>query len=317
MPRAAQMSAMHLRATGWTATPKRRLGSTRTSFLGQNAECGLAAGYYFGKELWVDIALIDRISKRRRGSLVEIVVQIQDDNPIARWSIGVRREYDLLAICCLMLALILIAAMTTDPKGFSVRDWQPLMASLVALGGASIVYRGARLAYQAAMEKVNLDREQAERERISDRLSLFLRLTTSLYAVMGSIIGCTHLIDKRLSETISEGLSVTPRQIRVYNPKVLSEAWDKLHLFPSELITDIAVLQEMLSRLEEELDQQKDATWIIEFPCANGDTKTRRVPEFLATYSEQCKGLENSCTRVIHRLEEIMPQLRKFDDLAS
>jgi hypothetical protein len=39
-----------------------------------------------------------------------------------------------------------------------LKDWQPLMASIIAFGAATLVYRGA-------MAKVNLDREEAERQR--------------------------------------------------------------------------------------------------------------------------------------------------------
>ncbi|MEH2596876.1 hypothetical protein V1278_003789 [Bradyrhizobium sp. AZCC 1577] len=225
-----------------------------------------------------------------------------------------RREYDLLAICMLMLTLTLIGAMATDPKGFSVQSWQPLIAALIALGGASMVYRGATLAYRAAMAKVSLDREEAERERNIERLGLFLRLSTSLYSVIGSISGCVYLIDEKETETPSEVLVLDPRQLKVYNPPELSDAWNKIHLLPDNIITDIAVLIEMLARLEEELIEHKDEKWTIEFSEASpNNRKTRRPPEYLRWYSQQCQSLSSSCERIIDTLKPMIPGLRKYD----
>lgn len=225
-----------------------------------------------------------------------------------------RREYDLLAICMLMLTLTLVSAMATDPKGFSVQTWQPLMAALIALGGASIVYRGATLAYQAAMAKVGLDREEAERERHIERLGLFLRLTTSMYAVIGSTGTSVHQIEEKEGDTPSEELVLVPRQLKVFNPPELSDAWSKIHLFPGSIITDIAVLIEMLARLEEELLQHKDEKWTIQLTgTSQGKKKIRQLPEFLQWYSSQCKLLALSCERIIGTLEPMIPSLRKYD----
>jgi hypothetical protein len=68
------------------------------------------------------------------------------------------KKYDLLAISLLIFSAVVVTAISVDPKGFALRDWQPLLAALLTLGGAGIVYRGATLAYRAAMSKVDLDR---------------------------------------------------------------------------------------------------------------------------------------------------------------
>ncbi len=223
-----------------------------------------------------------------------------------------RRDFELPAICLLMFTAVLVTAMAIDPKGFSVQAWQPLMAALIALGGASIVYRGATLAYQAAMAKVNHDREQAERERYSERLSLFVRLTTSLYAVLGDIAPALYLINERQPDDGSGQLTINARQLRIYNPAELSDAWAKLHLFPPDTITEIAVIKELLERQETEFIEHKDDTWVIGFPLAGGSIG-RRVPEYLKGHAAWCKTIRDCSGSVIDKLEKIIPSLRKFD----
>jgi len=61
-----------------------------------------------------------------------------------------------------------------------LKDFQPMIAALVALAAASLAYRGA-------MAKVELDREMAARQRAKDRLGLLLRFTSQLRRMAASI----------------------------------------------------------------------------------------------------------------------------------
>jgi hypothetical protein len=56
------------------------------------------------------------------------------------------RKYDTLAVSLLIFSAVLVSAISVDSKGFAVRDWQSLIASVIAFGGAAMVYRGANLA---------------------------------------------------------------------------------------------------------------------------------------------------------------------------
>jgi hypothetical protein len=72
------------------------------------------------------------------------------------------------------IALILALIIAGSQDGFRLKEWQPLMAAIIALAGGALAYRGA-------MAKVNLNRETTERERMSQKLSLFLRLRHAVY----------------------------------------------------------------------------------------------------------------------------------------
>ena len=86
------------------------------------------------------------------------------------------------------MAALMLSALITVWLGLwgpidiqKLKDWQPLMASIIA---PTIVLGAATLAYLAAMAKVNHDRQEAERQRNRERLGLFLRLRASLWRVM-------------------------------------------------------------------------------------------------------------------------------------
>lgn len=92
------------------------------------------------------------------------------------------RRYDLLAIGLLFFSAILTVwlGIFGPANTTTLKEWQPLMASILAIGGALIVYRGAKLAYTAAMAKVGLDREVHAREPARLTLGVCLRLEFSL-----------------------------------------------------------------------------------------------------------------------------------------
>src|SRR5690242_51387 len=78
------------------------------------------------------------------------------------------QRFDLLAISLLMFCGVVTACLVTNPGTFSLKDWQPLIAALIALGAAS-------LAYQASMAKVNDDRTTRDRDIRRQRLGVYLR----------------------------------------------------------------------------------------------------------------------------------------------
>ena len=75
----------------------------------------------------------------------------------------------LLPASFIILALVIAIAIARDPNGFSLKDWQTITASFVALGAAS-------LAYSAAMAKVRLDDATAKEH---DRRGAFAAATVS------------------------------------------------------------------------------------------------------------------------------------------
>ena len=105
---------------------------------------------------------------KQKSSLQAVVFDPSYRNPLDKRSaarhVGVMNQrFDLIAISFLVFSAMIAVGLATDPKGFSLKEWQPLMASFVALGAAS-------LAYKAAMAKVDYDRARELRELSRKRL---------------------------------------------------------------------------------------------------------------------------------------------------
>jgi 4-hydroxybenzoate polyprenyltransferase len=91
------------------------------------------------------------------------------------------RKYDALAISLLIFSVVLVSAISVDPKGFALRDWQPLIAAFVALGAAALAYNGA-------MAKVQFDREGSLRTDNRKRLGLYLKVSYAAFLLRHELI---------------------------------------------------------------------------------------------------------------------------------
>jgi hypothetical protein len=124
-----------------------------------------------------------------------------------------------------------------------LKDFQPMIAALVALAAASLAYRGA-------MAKVELDREMAARQRAKDRLGLLLRFTSQLRRMKSETERNANSI-KTMVETAARE---NARRIDYWGKADFSleqfgeidRAWDQLELLPSEAF-------ELLEKLREDL----------------------------------------------------------------
>jgi hypothetical protein len=93
------------------------------------------------------------------------------------------------------------------------------MAAIIALAGGALAYRGA-------MAKVNLNRETTERERMSQKLSLFLRLRHAVYKLKVDTSHSEEIVRFWLS-TAGEWVKWEPI-IAVDNVEELDDAWTNL-----------------------------------------------------------------------------------------
>jgi hypothetical protein len=117
----------------------------------------------------------------------------------------------------------------------NLKDWQPLIAALV-------VFCGAVIAYNAAMAKVKLDRELADRLILRSRVALYLRLVFAM-----KLLGQEC---ERITAFIRPGLYannlIRSSDLILEEPQELIEAWASLDAFD---LSTIAVLQDIRSSL--------------------------------------------------------------------
>jgi hypothetical protein len=152
----------------------------------------------------------------------------------------------------ILLILTLVAVGSRDD--FHLKDWQPLMASVIALGGAAVVYRGAKLAYTAAMAKVDFDREIHQRSEKRKALGLCLRLDFALNVLRHQGEALRDNIPAG-SFNFTKDKKIDPTSFVVKEPDALTEAWHNLDIFPPSIAGRLSGIRGILY----DLTQAKDA----------------------------------------------------------
>jgi hypothetical protein len=163
----------------------------------------------------------------------------------------VDRRNDMLAICFLLFAAVLSVWLGIwGPTNTTTwKEWQPIMASVIALGGAGIVFRGATLAYRAAMAKVDQDRELHLREVRRKQRGVYLRVA---FAALVLEVDAAHLI-KEFTDPTGFGVTklVNPSIIKLRGLSEFEEAWTNLDLFPGSLANSISSVKIALFNVED------------------------------------------------------------------
>jgi hypothetical protein len=192
------------------------------------------------------------------------------------------------------IALILALIIAGSQDGFRLKEWQPLMAAIIALAGGALAYRGA-------MAKVNLDRETTERERMSQKLSLFLRLRHAVYKLKVDTSHSEEIVRFWLS-TAGEWVKWEPI-IAVDNVEELDDAWTNLELLPVSAITHIPALRSTLQRMEfAEAEIAKDT----EAPLGYAP------PDLVRDYRRDCDRVIRAATGLVAELDDAIEKLTQF-----
>jgi hypothetical protein len=139
----------------------------------------------------------------------------------------------------------------------ALRDWQILIAATIAFAAAGI-------AYKAAMAKVRLDREIADREVLRKKLSLYLKLEFALEQL--AIQAGTVEIFTRW-KLVSGEQTVSLEQMQIAEPGEITEAWNYLDVFPMKTIQEMRIIRTSL---------RKSANALAEYPAG---TRWKRQPD--------------------------------------
>lgn len=139
--------------------------------------------------------------------------------------------------------------MVFDPKGFSIKEWQPLMASFVAVGAAGIAYQGATLAYRASMQKVNLDRSIQEREIRRRQRGIYLRTALAAHIMHHEADHCCQaLLGPHEREMPPNTFDPTTSVVRI--DAAIDDAWQNLDAFSRSTADDLLRLKVQLYNYE-------------------------------------------------------------------
>lgn len=211
------------------------------------------------------------------------------------------QRYDLIAFSLIAFVAVVAAAVSLDPKGFSIQAWQPLMASIITLGGAGIVYRGATLAYRAAMAKVDLDREINRKSNRRRERGLYVRTRFALLVMYHDARHFGKTIQdptKPHTSTIVELSSLTFRTRDSFG-----EAWQQMDAFPTHIVDLLFRIQTQLLNVDDALVRLGDELKLEWMPI--------RTPEGLADLREALNEIDKyavSSFAAIGNVLETMPE---------
>jgi hypothetical protein len=204
---------------------------------------------------------------------------------------------DALAISLLLFSVIFAVWLVSGPPGFiALHQWQTLMASIVALGAAS-------MAYAAAMAKVKLDRELNRRNEIRRDLGLCLRLSFALIVVRYEAKLLKNLIPEAFYFG-KESLLIKPGQIELKEPAALLEAWSSLESFPPWIAKQLSLIRSGLYDVARYRENMGDEVWEMKF--------SESTPTELKDVRVAAGHVEESAKIVYVDLEKLIEDLRVY-----
>jgi hypothetical protein len=184
------------------------------------------------------------------------------------------------------VVLILTIAIAGAEPGFKLKEWQPLMAAIIALAAGALAYRGA-------MAKVDYDRERDLRDIERKKAGLYLRLRHAIWDLgVESGRACTQLGVGRASRKMSAS------QIKITSRDEFEEAWKNLELFPVKLSFWLDMVRTELPRAQKRLDSIPPED-IIEIPMSG-------VSDFepLGEYLKIAKRLREASEYIVDDLDK-------------
>jgi hypothetical protein len=145
------------------------------------------------------------------------------------------------------IVLILTLIIVGSRDDFHLKDWQPLMAALIALGGGTLAYRGA-------MAKVHADQEKEREELKRKRLGLLMRLLFAIARLEKDAQRHRLLMNpSRYEGDINRAIQV--RDLRFEGFEELEEAWKNLDLLPRTTIFNIDGIRAVMAQNAAFLDK--------------------------------------------------------------
>jgi len=167
----------------------------------------------------------------------------------------------------------------------TLKDWQPLMAALIALAGGTLAYRGA-------MAKVWADQDRDRRELARKRIGLLLRLRAALEKMEGQAGEAAN----NLSRYKWGGRKFPPAAIHINTREEVEEAWKNLELLPISASFDLDIIRTELAAANRLLGTFPEDE-VIELGSLGVS-----YGEPLYAYAAKCKEIREAASRIIRAL---------------
>jgi hypothetical protein len=173
---------------------------------------------------------------------------------------------DTLGLCFLMLAGAVVAwtGIFGPTTPIALKDWQPLMAALIALAGGSLAYRGA-------MAKIYEDREREKRDIQRRRMGLCLRLRFAAEGIRKEADGIVGAFAAARDMNMGTGrydYRFKSDRLRFKNRQEFEEAWSNLELLPMSVSVSVETVRHYSERIDNYLNDFEDGFVTVAVPWA-------------------------------------------------
>lgn len=191
----------------------------------------------------------------------------------------------------ILTILTIIVAIAADPD-FRLKDWQTLMAALIALFAASFAYRGA-------MAKVEHDREVYREEQRRRRLNLFLKTALTCKMFGRSVESLRTWLNPPNTLT---GIRYTERRVSrdelvIPLEPEFEEAWNNLDVYPPAVVVRLANIRNNITTLNRAAQADPDAEWT--FDITNVPLEIYKTQEILADIYKWSKEAAEALEQVV------------------
>lgn len=199
-----------------------------------------------------------------------------------------KRELELAAVSFLILTAVLAAWLSISGPP-NLKEWQTLIASVIALVGGTLAYRGA-------MAKVGLDRELHDRQVSRETTAVMLRLAFA-----------TEMFEREVETAVGwmtplglfQDIHVKAKDLKIEAPPEFAEAWASLELLPRHAMLALLTIRYEL-RVIDLAYRELAGHEVYQFNRSNEAIIARDVVAF----RNRCTTLVPACGALRQRLYE-------------
>ncbi|MDO9489855.1 MAG: hypothetical protein Q7J32_15890 [Sphingomonadaceae bacterium] len=206
-----------------------------------------------------------------------------------------KQKFDAAAISLLMFTVVLTVWLGVGgpTNTAALKDWQTLMAAVVALGAAT-------LAYNAAMAKVRFDERTAVQNECRKVLGIFLRFDFAVDVLRYEAELMAELTEQPATPT--ENNTVIVDDLTFNEMPEIKEAWSNLDYFPVELSRSFYSVQNARYNFAEFKKSHAGET----YPCEYGMTRSDDLDELRALLVD----LHDHCVAALRQVRVDIATLR-------
>lgn len=190
------------------------------------------------------------------------------------------------------IVLILTLIVVGSRDDFHLKDWQTVIASLIAVTGGGLAYAGA-------MAKVNADKDKERQELDRKKLGAYYRLGFALSQVLID----AQVVDDRTSYKLYAKPETFSAADLCYlkKPPEIDELWADIEIFPKKTLGEINVIRVMFRDMDAAIKAVP-----IDYEAKRLFTNS---DQYFGPYFRSFKLLRDACRQTVTELNDAINEL--------